>query len=494
MIACLTIPYFAAAVERRHDNYDASPGKGLSNTPKNHGLVLGGKPWEPQEVFAYSREVANQGVQPGMSLRLAHFLSPRAKFQPANKPLYQGSSAEIVDLLSDFTNLVEPELFWSQAGMKANFTGTGLQAGYGPAFGHRLPARYTIDLESLPQKEALRLVAEIGRSVRAETKLAPAIGLADNTFVAHIAAVMAQSNHTRSIPFDHVAGFLSCRSIRFLALDRETSRRLSLLGIRTLGQLVTLPQSSAAIHLGLDEPSRKALAGLKYLITGDSKDVQSSASVAELLPPFKPGNQYENEQLTYSFDPPIGDRLILERVIAQAAIRLANRLQNKNLEGSTLQIILEAQEEVFHEINTGDLSKMSTTGSSKLTRRHPTSDPSQLKLTLRELLHSILTVKQSDHENNAHSFNQGNLTAPDGNLAYFNVGLSNLIIRISDLSAAETQQLHLFDHSKSEGRLENMAATLSKKYNPGTFFNAKLVDCKHPLLERRFDVQEMVPV
>ena len=195
MIACLTVPFFATAVERRHNQ---SPGLAAQSRPgikDRPGLVIGGQPWEPQAVYAYSREAAQQGVRPGMSLRLAHFLSPQAQFIPTNPPRYLDASAEIVDILTGFTHLVEPELFWSQAGVQAKNAG----ASYGPAFGHRLPARFTLDLESLPPAEALSLAQEIGRSVRSHSHLAPAIGLAQNIFVAHVAAVFTQANYARPI-------------------------------------------------------------------------------------------------------------------------------------------------------------------------------------------------------------------------------------------------------------------------------------------------------
>ncbi len=74
MIACISVPYFAASVEHR-DGLGAGWSKG--NPP---GLVLGGQPWEPQPVYAFSREAARKGVRAGMSLRLAHVISPDANF------------------------------------------------------------------------------------------------------------------------------------------------------------------------------------------------------------------------------------------------------------------------------------------------------------------------------------------------------------------------------------------------------------------------------
>ena len=58
MIACVSIPYFAAAVERR-------AAADLAAVP----LAIGGRPWEARPIFAFSQEVAKLGVRAGMTLR-----------------------------------------------------------------------------------------------------------------------------------------------------------------------------------------------------------------------------------------------------------------------------------------------------------------------------------------------------------------------------------------------------------------------------------------
>ena len=112
MIACLTVPYFATAVERRKDLSSVEklshPGPGSGSLP---GLVIGGQPWEPQPLYAFSQEVAKNGVRPGMSLRLAHVLSPQAEFISTNLPHYFSAHGEITDILTDFTNLVERQRY-----------------------------------------------------------------------------------------------------------------------------------------------------------------------------------------------------------------------------------------------------------------------------------------------------------------------------------------------------------------------------------------------
>jgi len=498
MIACLTVPFFATAVERRHNQNPGPVPQSHPGIKGDSGLVIGGQPWEPQAVYAYSREAAQQGVRPGMSLRLAHFLSPQAHFIPANPPRYLDASAEIVDILTGFTHLVEPELFWSQAGVQAknaDATGGGnkLQAGYGPAFGHRLPARFTLDLESLPPAEALRLAQEIGRSVRTQSQLAPAIGLAQNNFVAHVAAVFTQANHARPILPDQVSPFLAACSIRFLALDKETARRLSLLGIRTLGQLVSLPLSGAGMRLGLDSPSRKALAGLYQMISRPGEPDLNLAASTHLLPPLRPVRPEKGEQLSYHFDPPLSDRLVLERALTQAASRLAGRLAEAGLEGRTLHLSLQADSQIFEAPSeTGQLLP-SAASHNHLSRRHPTADPRQIAGSLRELLHQALTAGYPDQRGRPQPSRSPFRSDISHGLTAFEVGLTALTVRVADLTPAVTTQFSLFEPPRSSGQLEEILANLLGKYEAGLFLRPKLTDAQHPLPERRFHLEELAP-
>ncbi len=497
MIACLTFPYFASAVERRKRRISPQDSIIHPQTKTLPGLVIGGQPWEPQAVYAYSQEVAKLGVKPGMSLRLAHFLSPLSQFLPANPPLYQDASAEIIDLLTGFTHLVEPELFWSQAGAEADhirMVTTGLKAGYGPAFGYRLPARYSLNLESLPAPEATDLAKEMGRIIRRQTHLAPSIGLAENQFVAHIAAVITQANHARPVLPGETSAFLAGRSIRFLALEKETSRRLSLLGIRTLGQLVSLPVSSAATHLGLDVSSRKALKGLHEMISGNDRAYDVSARMAELLPPLQPIQPETTEHLSYDFEPPITDRKVLERAINQASSRLAGRLQKGGNEGRTFSLSLEAEDNIFRETNSSGEVTLTTSSKKHLTRRHPTADPAQINGSLRELLHEALTASWISARTGIPLSPRMNEEVLEQDPVNFNVGVIRMIIKVTGISPAVTGQLTLFDPPRASGKLKDILSNLLSKYKRGIFYKPALADINHPLMERRFQLEELVVV
>ena len=86
-----------------------------------------------------------------------------------------------------------------------------------------------------------------------------------------------------------------------------------------------------------------------------------AATLSDLIPPLQTLTTKKVEQQSYHFDPPLTDHLVLERVLIQAATRLADRLQTAGLEGRTFQLLLKADEEIFQTDKVHDLKKGSAT-------------------------------------------------------------------------------------------------------------------------------------
>jgi DNA polymerase IV len=421
MIACIVLPYFAAAVERRHS-------VDLGRQP----LVIGGRPWEPRPVYAFSREVAQRGVAPGMSLRLAHVLSPQARFLPAAAPRYFGASGEMVDVLTDFTHLVEAEDLWQP------FAGGREQQTAG---GRCLPARYYLDLEKLPFAEALSLAREMGRTVRRQTHLAPALGLAPKKFAAQVAATLARPNHLRPVPPEEAAGFLAACTVHFLPLDRETARRLRLLGIQTLGQLAAVPAAALRAQFGA------ALAPY-YGLAGDFFDPRGSVAV-------RPAPAEKELQATLRFDAPVAGSLSLEAALGRLATTLAGRLQAAGQEGGALRLVAIVDDGRHPPSDT------------QLTLRRPTADPQSLAMALVELLR------------------QASLPGP----------VDALTVTAGRLSPATAVQLSLFTPVRSmAGAVPQALARVAARYGSQCLYQATLADRRHPLPERRFQLRPWAPV
>jgi len=333
MIACLSIPYFVAAVERR-------AGRGASAEP----LAVGGHPWEARPVYAFSQEAAGRGVQPGMSLRLVQLLSPEAHFLPAAAPDYAQVSGEVVDVLAEFSPDIEPQELWH------SFPDSTLGA---TAHGRALPARYCLDLDGLPPAEAVPFIQEMGRQVRGETRFSPAIGLAADPFTAQVAAAVCRPDHLLPVADGAAAEFLASRPLAFLPLGKEPARRLGLMGVRTLGQFAQLPASAVGEQFGSDVESLHRLA----LGRGE--------------PALHPRPAGRREEVRREFDPPLDNALRLADALARLAGELAQRLQAADWEAGSLCLEL-ATEDGRHDRHT-------------LTLRRPTADGRRLTAALQEM-------------------------------------------------------------------------------------------------------------
>lgn len=413
MIACISIPYFAAAVERRGD-------RSLSHLP----LAIGGKPWEARPVYAFSQELARQGVKSGMSLRLVQLLSPQSHFMPATEAQYRQASGEVIDVLTDFSCLIEPQELWHSPADPPQFFARN---------GRTLPARYCLDLEGVPFRESVAFISEMGKSVRRETELAPAIGLASNKFTAQVAATVCRPNHALPVSPGEGAQFLAPRPVDFLPLDKESARRLHLLGIRTLGQLATLPSSAVHTQFGLEMQS------FYHLARGQVDD------------PVRSQPAERREEIVHDFDAPIGDARVIMAVLRHISAELARRLQAAAWEGRELHLGLEMDDGAWQQHTR--------------TLRHPTANAQRLHAVLKELYAQ----------------------------ATFTCGLVGLSVVTAGIQPATARQLPLFGETAGPPHhlrptIENMAA----KYKASQFYRPVLAERAHPLPERRFQLPTLM--
>ena len=463
MIACISIPYFAASVEHR-DGFSETESNG--NLP---GLVLGGQPWEPQPVYAFSREAARKGVRPGMSLRLAHVISPEALFMGANPPHYFKASGEITEILSDFTHLIEPEALWHpEFDPKRKNTVSSL----------RLPARFNLDLEALPEKTALALARQIGKDVRQKTWMNPAIGLAQDKFVAQVAATLTRPNHARSITPSETGPFLRSQSIHFLPLDRETSRRLSLLGIRTLGQLTALPLTSLQAQIAAQKRSGfhfslgHEFSTLYHLAKkGAHTSLTRHNGKGNTFLNVQPLDQERIERMTFIFDSPVSDLEILQRVFGRLADELAGRLQKQNSSCQSIYLTVELE---------GYSQNKDIKGNE--TFRHPTSNPEQLSKIISDLFKRTWSAHVEPGLANM------------GEKDVLPLGVIALEVTAKDISSSKARQLSLFQPIKATMKALNVVENLLAKHGGKWFFKAELLNQSHPLPEQRFQFKEIVQV
>jgi len=289
-----------------------------------------------------------------------------------------------------------------------------------------------LGLNDLDWTAAVSTAQQIGQAVRERTGLALSIGLARSRFTAHIAAATVEPNEALFIPPGQDAAFLAPLRIELLPLDDELARRLRLLGIRTLGQLATLPAGAVLTQFGRE--GRR----LQRLAQGHDD--------CPLLPRRPP----MGERVTQRFDGPVADRTILGTVARAVAADLARRLQARGQTGQELSLTLYLED--------------GTTREEAIVLRHPTADASHITHTLDQLLAR----------------------------ARVSCGVEELEVTLSDLVPATGRQLNLFVHGAGqERRLRDVLRNLATRYGADCFYRVSLTDQEARLPERRFRLQEM---
>jgi len=207
-----TIPHFAAALARR----DAPE---LAGQP----LVLVG----PEgRVFGASAEAAAAGVAAGMTARAAEVHCPEARLLEADVARCRAELDGLFQVLEQASPKVEPH-------------------GWGAAYA---------DLGDLAhdQTKAAGLLRTIGQAVRRELgePLQPALGWDTSKFTAQTAARHTQPGRLLAVSGVRERTFLSPLPVALLPLDEDVLRRLSFLGLRTLGQYALLPPGAVWQQFG----------------------------------------------------------------------------------------------------------------------------------------------------------------------------------------------------------------------------------------------------
>ncbi len=212
-IACVLIPHFPAAVERRRD-------PALRGRP----LVIGETPDQRKAVLDCSPEAEAQGVRAGMPLRQALALCREAVFLPPHPSRYSDVFDSMLVVLEGFSPEVE----------QASFGRAYLNAG-------GLARHYERELD---------LGELIIRSLREATGLVAGVGIAEGKFVAWTAAVTSEPGQVCTVPAGKEGEFLQPLDVSLLPASPDTLRRLDLYGLRSMGDLASLPPGPLQAQFG----------------------------------------------------------------------------------------------------------------------------------------------------------------------------------------------------------------------------------------------------
>jgi DNA polymerase-4 len=389
-IAYIFVPHFPVAVEQRED--PSLEGK---------AVVIGGLAHEMGTVYEASPEAVEQQVQIGMSLRQAEELCPQAIFLPLREDRYTSASEEMLVALEPFSPFIEP---------------------YGLGAAH-LEVSGLLRLYGLDE----RLGRSIATAVNEATHLPVRVGIARNKFTARIAALESAGEKVQVIAPGQERRFLKELPVALLPISREMRERLHLLGIRTMGQLASLPGSAVLAQFGLEGKRAHQLALGK----------DGSKIVAR--------RQQGPQELEFRFEDPVEEMQALQTMAKQLSVELLTRLHYYGRLCGRVGVTLEydtGQEEEKH-----------------VSLSEPSAEEYKIGLAVERLVSSF----------------------------HYQDRVSALKVSLGQLTQGKGHQLSLFStRTLRQRRIDRAVASIVGKYGPLCFLQARLLDLRAALPERRF--------
>jgi DNA polymerase-4 len=193
---------------------------------KGKPVVVGGKPGSRGVVATASYEARAFGLHSGMPTSTAIRLCPQAIFIEGNYHRYIEVSKKFMAILADFSPFLEPG---------------GLDEAYLDVTG----------FESL-HGSIRQMALKIKQRVKDELGIVASIGIASCKVVAKVASDGSKPDGLLEVPTGEEAAFLAPLAIRKLpGIGKKTEQVLTGLGIRTVGQLASMPQPAVKNRFGV---------------------------------------------------------------------------------------------------------------------------------------------------------------------------------------------------------------------------------------------------
>lgn len=213
-LACITIPNFRIALER-------------ARAPELRGrpIAIGEPPPGANQVLDSSPEATAGGIRTGMTLRDARTILPGLLLLPPDPVHYARSSDALLEAAEDAEPLVEP-------------------GDDGIAFA-------AIDPHADPEAQA-DAAERLVHAVRDRMGVDASAGCGEGKFIAWCAATVSAPGEAVIVPAGQEEAFVAPLSTSFLPMPYEVHRRLGMYGLRTLGDVATLPIGAAQAQFGRD--------------------------------------------------------------------------------------------------------------------------------------------------------------------------------------------------------------------------------------------------
>lgn len=258
-------------------------------------VIVGGKSDSRGVVCAASYEARKFGIHSAMPMAEAFRRCPHAIFLPVNMPKYQRVSAQIRQIFSTYTPLVEP-LSLDEAFLDV----TGSTSLFGPAS--------TIALT-------------IKQRIQQELNLTASVGVASNKFLAKLASDLQKPNGFVVVRPNKVQEFLEPLAVeRLWGAGKKTVEQLHKLNIKTVKDLRHL-------ELGYLTQLFGVLGGQLYQLAQgiDDRPVEADRAVKSI-----------GRETTFATD--IIDWDILEKSLLKLAVDVGQRLRKESLRGKTITL------------------------------------------------------------------------------------------------------------------------------------------------------------
>ena len=274
---------------------------------RGKAFAVGGKPEERGVVASCSYAARRNGVRSAMPMGKAIRLYPGLIIVPSRHRLYGEVSRQVMAILHDVTGLVE-------------------QISIDEAF---------LDISDM-RDDPERLAHGLQARIRDELHLPCSIGIASNKLMAKIATEVGKAlalkritvqglteppNAVTVVPVGREAKFLSPLPADMLwGVGPKTSKRLTELGIYTIGDIAKWPENELIRLFG--ENGRDLSRHARGI---DDRPVVTEHETKSI-----------SQEVTFSVD--IRDDTVLEKTIREQSTEVARQLRKNNLAGKTIKL------------------------------------------------------------------------------------------------------------------------------------------------------------
>jgi DNA polymerase-4 len=272
-------------------------------------------------VSAASYEAREFKIHSAMPIAQAMDRCPHGVFLPVRMKRYRQISDRIFAIYQRFTPLVEP-LSLDEAFLDV----TGSNRLFGAAED---------------------IASQIKKLVFQETGLTVSAGVASSKLVAKIASDANKPDGLTIVPPGHEQDFLAPMPIKNLwGVGRKTQQELSLLGVRSIGDILKIPPELLENKFGKHGKS------LYYKAKGIDKRVVETISERKSV-----GHEV-------TFDTDLADNKIIHRELLEMADQVAKRLRSKKLHGRT--VTLKVKYHDFKQITRSSTLNQETADSNQI--------------------------------------------------------------------------------------------------------------------------------